>query len=186
MRFELLMTTACFLTVAGCQQPQEAASNEAGSAGEQADIALSGDRVEVPDRPVSSDDALQPSGENTDGAPSAPARPTPKDCPIISSEGWGAWIEKNGEENILTVSGRVTLPSAGYRTSLVFGETREINPPGQTIKLIVTASPGASTQVVTEKEVVEQFNGLPAYSDVTITCGGRTIGRVDKVVTTLG
>lgn len=184
MRFKLLITTACALSIAGCQQPQEAGSNYAVPRGAQPASGV--DPFDGPDQALSSDDKAGSTPKKTGPAPATPAGPPSKDCPIISSEGWGAWIEKKGEENILTVSGRVTLPTAGYRTSLVFGETREIDPPGQTIKLIVRAPTGAGAQVVTEKEVVEQFKGLPAYSDVTITCGGRTIGRIGKVVTTLG
>lgn len=185
MRIRLMMT-ACVIGLGGCQQPEELVSNSAAPADAQLGTAGGDDPLKKPDQPVSSDDKMGSPFGKTDPAPAAPAIPASKECPIISSEGWGAWIEKKGEEDILTVSGKVTLPSAGYRTSLVFGETREMNPPGQTIKLIVRAPTGAGAQVVTEKEVVEQFNGLPAYSDVTISCGGRTIGRVDKVVTALG
>lgn len=173
------VAVAWLLGLSGCQQTEEPIRNDApvkDDADAPAPVQGYPAPAAGPDTPVRSDGpAARP----------APLQQADGDCPIVSSTGWGAWIEKKGEENILTVSGRVTLPSAGYRTSLVFGETREINPPSQTVRLVVRAPEGPSAQVITEKEVVEQFNGLPRYSEVIITCGGQTIGRVGKVVTAL-
>ena len=173
------VAVACLLGLGACQQTEEPVGNDApmkDEADAPAPVAKDPARADGPDAPVRSDGpAPQP----------VPLRPGGGDCPILSSSGWGAWIEKKGAENILTVSGRVTLPSAGYSTSLVFGETREINPPSQTVRLVVRPPGGPSAQVITEKEVVEQFNSLPRYSEVIITCGGKTIGRVGQVVTAL-
>ena len=183
MRLRLLTATAAAVALSGCQQPQGAGANSASFDNEQDDTSRADNPLSTPDQAAPSDVAKEPANNSL---ASEPARQVSSDCPIISSKEWGAWIETEGEKNMLTVSGRVTLPSAGYRTSLVLGETREINPPGQTVKLVVTASTGPAAQVVTEKEILQQFDGLPAYSDVTIACGGETIGRIAKVVKTLG
>jgi hypothetical protein len=108
------------------------------------------------------------------------------DCPIIGSSGWAAWVNAMpgpGARPTLIVTGKVTVPTGGYRFEWgdfrvaesypvqIFGELRAI-PPG-----------GGATQVVTTHDVRGEWPASPPVGSVTVSCGDRVLARISPVET---
>ncbi|MDP8993971.1 MAG: hypothetical protein M3N07_03155 [Pseudomonadota bacterium] len=112
-------------------------------------------------------------------------QPEPDDgaCPIAASEGWRAWIDAmpGPEPQRLIVTGRVTVPTGGWRLSLELGPTREIDPPVQEVVLRAEPPTGGATQAIVTHEVTGRFRALPRYGAVVVRCGGETLAEISPV-----
>jgi hypothetical protein len=107
-------------------------------------------------------------------------------CPVTASSDWAAWVNAMpgpGRRPTLTVTGKVTVPTGGYRIEWagfrvaesypvqVFGELRAIPPDG------------AATQAVTTHEVRGEWPMSEPVGSVTVSCGNRTLARISPVET---
>ena len=101
-----------------------------------------------------------------------------------STKDWRAWIDATpGPQGPgLVVSGVVTTPTGGHRTSLTLGPTLRSEPPQQIINLEIKAQGDIATMMVVTEEVRARFPALPRYGAVIIRCNGQEVGRVSPVV----
>ena len=131
-----------------------------------------------PDTPVSSDDppaAAEP--------PSAPPR---SDCPVVSSRDWMAHVDAMPGPNDnprLIVSGKVTVPTGGYRLALRMGPVAESYPVQVTIFLDATPPTGAATQALVTHDVRGSWRSEERVGSVTVRCGRRALARIDGIGT---
>ena len=129
-----------------------------------------------PDAPVSSEDPpiARPS-----------ARPS-SDCPISGSAGWNAWINAMPGPNArptLIVTGKVTVPTGGYR--IRWGDFRiaESYPVQIFADLTVVPPAGPATQVITTHDVRGDWPVDQPVGSFTVRCGSRVLARVSPVET---
>ena len=124
------------------------------------------------DTPVSSDDALPPAY--------TPQGPTP-DCPILGSSDWAATVigipPDAGDR--LRITGRVTVPGAGWHLELTAGPVLEIHPPIQRIEL--EAAP--PKEGATRPETLSVRGEFPACA-VEIHCGDRRLATITDIAWT--
>ena len=153
----------CAVLLAACAAEREAGNRAGGAATE-------------PDRPVSSADPP---------AAPPPDRPSP-DCPVISSSGWQAHVDAMPGPNAiprLIVSGRVTVPTGGYRVALRMGEVAESYPVQITVYLDATPPTGMATQALVTHDVRGSWPSDQRVGAVTVRCGRRSLARIDNVET---
>lgn len=113
-----------------------------------------------------------------------PYPPAPYGCPIISSQEWNAWVNAMPGPNAqptLIVTGRVTVPTGGYR--FVWRDMRVMESyPVQIVAELEAIPPsGGATQAVVTHEVRGQWPMNPPVGSLTIQCGGRTLARISPV-----
>lgn len=111
-----------------------------------------------------------------------PTEPGPP-CPITGSRDWTAWVNAMPGPNAprLIVTGKVTVPTGGYRVSLERGEVHELDPPIQQIMLEAAPPTGGAIQVVTEQEVRGEFPALDRYGAVIVRCGRDVIATISDI-----
>ena len=117
-----------------------------------------------------------------------PLPQTGENCPLIGAGKFEAWLDampgpgKTGPN--LNISGKVALPTTGYRLELIVGPADRMMPPSQRVRLIVTPPGGLAAQVVTMAEV--HYRGpaqYPAYRSLVIVCGARTVATITDIPT---
>lgn len=131
--------------------------------------------------------ALDPTGQAMvgEGEGSGPNKPT--DCPMMSSSDWAANLSSPvapETKRVLTVTGKVTVNTGGYKVSLAPGATMEMQPPIQ--QMILTVTPPAPDKIVTQSVMTLPVKGLvqnayPAYSAVTITCEKGQVATIKTI-----
>jgi hypothetical protein len=89
----------------------------------------------------------------------------------------------NGGPN-LVVTGRITVPTGGYRPTLEMGPVAESYP----VQVTVTLHPnpptgGAATQAVVTQEVRGVWPMREQVGSVTVRCGNQIVGRISPVET---
>jgi len=109
-----------------------------------------------------------------------------RDCAVIGSSDWAAWVNAMpgpGARPTLIVTGKVTVPTGGYRIEWgdfrvaesypvqVFGELRAVPPSGP------------ATQAVTAHDVRGEWPMNEPVGSVTISCGDRVLARISPVET---
>ena len=106
-------------------------------------------------------------------------------CPITSSEGWRAYVDAmpGPRRPRLVVTGRVTVPTGGWRLALELGPTREIDPAVQEVILRAQPPSGPASQAMVTHEVTGTFQALPRYGAVVVRCGSGTIAEISPVPT---
>lgn len=172
-----LLLAACTAGPAESNRADEEAGTEpaANAASAQAPAAA-GDPA--PDTPVSSDDPPSP-------APPSASGPSP-DCPIIGSRDWAAHVDAMPGPNAnprLIVTGKVTVPTGGYRVALRMGPVAESYPVQVTVFLDATAPTGAATQALVTHDVRGSWRSEERVGAVTIRCGSRALARIDDIET---
>ncbi len=145
--------------------------NQANLIDAQAPVANTAD----PNTPVSSNDP----------SPAAPDRPA-SDCPIIDSSGWAAWINAMPGPNArpkLIVTGKVTVPTGGYRIDWADMRVAESYPVQIFADLRVVPPSGMATQVITAHDVRGEWPIDPPVGSFTVRCGNRVLARISPVET---
>jgi hypothetical protein len=115
------------------------------------------------------------------GAPAA-------DCPIIGSSDWAARVDAMpgpGSHPKLIVTGKVQVPTGGYRLALRLGPVAESYPVQVTIILDAVRPAGPAAQAIVTHDVNGSWPVAPPIGSMTIRCGRQVIGRVDEIVTAL-
>jgi hypothetical protein len=141
-------------------------------------ILLAGCQPAADDASVSSDDPVP--------AP-APFAPAP-DCPIIDSGEWAAWVDAMPGPNNqprLMISGKVRVPTSGYRAQFSNMRVAESYPVQIFLDLTVTPPSGPATQAITTIDIRGEWPIAPPVGSITIRCGRQVIGRIDEIVTAL-
>jgi hypothetical protein len=130
-----------------------------------------------PDKPVSSDDPRP--------APSANAK---GNCPIVRSDDWHAHVDAMPGPNNnpqLIVTGRVTVPTGGYRLALRMGQVAESYPVQVTIYLDAVPPDGPATQALETHEVRGSWPSEQRVGSVTVRCGNEAIAQLSNIETAL-
>jgi hypothetical protein len=177
----LILASALLLAAcepAGDNQAESAADNAASAQG--ANVAANGDGpvlpVRDPDAPVASDDP-----------PTVPPPDSPApDCPILGSSGWRAHVDVMPGPNVnprLIVSGRVTVPTGGYRLSLRMGPVAQSYPVQVTVILDAVPPSGPATQAVETRTVRGDWPMGEPVGAVTVRCGSRALARLGNIGT---
>lgn len=104
-------------------------------------------------------------------------------CPIAGSSDWAAWVSAmpGPDRPRLIVTGKVTVPTGGYRLALREGPLLRSEPPIQQILLDVALPSGGATQAIVTHEVRGEWPALERYRAVTIHCGGEVLAEISPV-----
>ena len=113
-----------------------------------------------------------------------PYPPTQYGCPIVGSQDWTAWVNAMPGPNAqptLIATGRVTVPTGGYR--FAWGDVRvmESYPVQVVAELQVIPPSGAATQAVVTHEMRGQWPMSSPVGSLEIRCGGQTLARISPV-----
>lgn len=106
-------------------------------------------------------------------------------CPVIESSDWAASIAPvpgNSSRSILSVTGKVTMPTPGYTFAWDQGALDRSAVPSFELKLSARAPDGMVSQVLDTREV--SYSGPAAaqrYRAITVTCEGTVLGRIENV-----
>ena len=169
------------LALAACNvDPASDNRVESVNADDVAELAPSGNASAVPagdpDSPVSSDDPPA----------AAPPPSSSPDCRVIRSSGWQAHVDAMPGPNDnprLIVSGRITVPTGGYRVALRMGQVAESYPVQVTVYLDATPPAGMATQALVTHDVRGSWASEERVGSVTVRCGSRVLARIDNVGT---
>ena len=115
-----------------------------------------------------------------------PQQPALAQCPIIGSSDWAAWVNAMpglGARPTLIVTGKVTVPTGGYRVEWADFRVAESYPVQVFGELRVIPPRDGATQVVTTHEVRGEWPMDQPVGSVTIRCGNRLLARVSPVET---
>ena len=109
--------------------------------------------------------------------------PSRAECPISESSDWAAWVSAmpGPDRPKLIVTGKVTVPTGGYRLALEEGPLLEIHPPIQQVMLIVERPGGSVTQAIVTHEVRLELPALESYGGVTVKCGDAVLADIRPV-----
>ena len=118
------------------------------------------------------------------GAPQDPAGPL--ECAIIGSSGWAAWVNAMPGPNArptLIVTGKVTVPTGGYRFAWRDMRVMESYPVQVAIELDAIPPAGPATQAVVTHDVRGQWPIDPPVGALTVRCGDMVLVRIAPVET---
>lgn len=128
--------------------------------------------------------ATYPSAPNT---PYGGYPPIPVDgCPIVSSGDWAAWVNAMpgpAAQPTLIVTGKVTVPTGGYRFEWGDSQVAESYPVQVFVNLRAIPPAGPATQAIVTHDVRGQWPMSPPVGSVTVRCGERVLARISPVET---
>lgn len=117
-----------------------------------------------------------------------PMPPVADHCPVIGDGKFEAWLDAmpgpGSTGPTLNISGKVDLPTPGYRLELVAGPADRMMPPSQRFRLVATPPGGMTAQVVTSTEVHYRAHATySAYRSLVILCGDRALATITDIPT---
>jgi hypothetical protein len=83
----------------------------------------------------------------------------------------------------LIITGKVTVPTGGYRFEWRDMRVMESYPVQVAVDLEAIAPAGSATQAVVTQDVRGQWPIAPPVGAVSISCGGRVLARISPVET---
>ena len=107
-------------------------------------------------------------------------------CPIIGSSDWAAWVNAMPGPNArptLIVTGKVIVPTGGYRFGWADMRVMESYPVQVAADLRATPPAGPATQAVVTHEVRGEWPISPPVGSMTVHCGDRVLARIAPVET---
>ena len=113
-----------------------------------------------------------------------PPSVTPAQCPITGSSDWAAWVNAMPGPRArptLIVTGKVTVPTGGYRVEWADFRVAESYPVQIFGDLRVIPPSGGAIQVVTTHDVRGEWPTDQPVGSVTIRCGDRLLARISPV-----
>ena len=117
----------------------------------------------------------------------APARPSGgRECAIAGSSDWAAWVNAMPGPNArptLIVTGKVTVPTGGYRFAWRDMRVMESYPVQVAVELEAIPPAGGATQAVVTHDVRGQWPIDPPVGSVAVHCGDRVLARIAPVET---
>ena len=105
-------------------------------------------------------------------------------CPIAGSSNWSAWINAMpgpDAEPMLIVTGKVTVPTGGYRPSLVLEQVAESHPVQVFTRLHPNPPGGGATQAIGTHEVRSSWPMSTPVGSVTVRCGSRVLAQISPI-----
>lgn len=125
-------------------------------------------------------------------APAAPYDPPPagpiggRGCGAASASEWTAWVNAMPGPNArptLIVTGKVTVPTGGYRIAWHDMRVMESYPVQVAADLDVIPPDGPATQAIVTHDVRGEWPIDPPVGSVTVRCGDTVLARVAPVET---
>lgn len=116
--------------------------------------------------------------------PAAPAGPM--ECGIVGSSDWAAWVNAMPGPNArptLIVTGKVTVPTGGYRFAWRDMRVMESYPVQVAIELDAIPPSGGATQAMVTHDVRGEWPISPPVGAVTVRCGDMVLTRIAPVET---
>ena len=107
-------------------------------------------------------------------------------CPIAGSGDWAAWVNAMPGPNArptLIATGKVTVPTGGYRFAWRDLRVAESYPVQMFAELEVIPPAGAATQAVVTHGVRGQWPIDPPVGSFTVRCGATILARIAPVET---
>lgn len=107
-------------------------------------------------------------------------------CPIVSSSDWAAWINAMPGPDArptLIVTGKVTVPTGGYRFVWRDMRVMESYPVQIAVELEAVPPAGGATRAIVTHDVRGQWPMNPPVGSVTVRCGGQALARISPVET---
>ena len=107
-------------------------------------------------------------------------------CPIAGSSDWAAWVNAMPGPNArptLIVTGKVTVPTGGYRFAWRDMRVMESYPIQVAAELEVIPPAGAATQAVVTHDIRGEWPVSPPVGSMTVRCGDRVLARIAPVET---
>ncbi len=115
-----------------------------------------------------------------------PYPPHKTGCGIVESSNWAAWVNAMPGPNArptLIVTGKVTVPTGGYRFAWRDMRVMESYPVQVVAELEAIPPVGGATEAIVTHDVRGQWPMSPPVGSVTISCGGRTLATISPVET---
>ena len=106
------------------------------------------------------------------------------DCPILGSSDWVAFVNAMpgpGARPTLIVTGKLSVPTGGYRASFSGIRVAESYPVQVFLNLDVTPPSGPATQAVTNLDVRGEWPIAPPVGSVSIRCGNQTLASIRNI-----
>ena len=168
------------LALGACQTQTENAGNLPANEQPAAEQPASNAPADSPDQPVSSDD---PAPAPDSGA-SSPPPSSPSGCAAIDSSGWSAWVNAMPGPNArprLIATGKVTVPTGGYRWQWTDMRVAESYPVQVTAELRLIPPSGGATQAISTLSIRGEWPIDPPVGSFTVRCGSRVLARISPV-----
>ena len=111
---------------------------------------------------------------------------TAGECPIAGSSDWAAWVNAMPGPDArpsLIVTGKVTVPTGGFRPQLDLEQVAESHPVQVFARLHPNPPTGGATQAIVTHEVRGEWPMSPPVGSVTVRCGGQVLARISPVET---
>lgn len=108
------------------------------------------------------------------------------ECGIIGSSDWAAWVNAMPGPNArptLIVTGKVTVPTGGYRFAWRDMRVMESYPVQVAVDLQSVPPAGPATQAVVTHDVRGEWPIDPPVGAMTIRCGDMVLVRISPVET---
>lgn len=119
-------------------------------------------------------------------AANGPSAEPRAECRIIGSSGWAAWVDAMpgpAARPRLIVTGKVTVPTGGYRFEWGDSRIAESYPVQVFTELRAIPPDGEATQAVTTHDVRGEWPMDQPVGAVTIGCGNQLLARISPVET---
>ncbi len=116
--------------------------------------------------------------------PQGPAGPM--DCDISGSSDWAAWVNAMPGPDArptLIVTGKVTVPTGGYRFAWRDMRVMESYPVQIAVELAAIPPAGGATEALVTHDVRGQWPVDPPVGSVTVRCGDMVLTRIAPVET---
>ena len=108
------------------------------------------------------------------------------ECGIVRSSGWAAWVNAMPGPNArptLIVTGKVTVPTGGYRFAWRDMRVMESYPVQVAVELNAIPPDGPATQALVTHDVRGQWPVDPPVGSLTVRCGDMVLARIAPVET---
>jgi hypothetical protein len=108
------------------------------------------------------------------------------ECGIIGSSDWAAWVNAMPGPNAqpkLIVTGKVTVPTGGYRFAWRDMRVMESYPVQVAVELDAIPPAGPATQAVVTHDVRGEWAMSPPVGSLTVRCGDMVLVRISPVET---
>ena len=108
------------------------------------------------------------------------------ECAISGSSDWAAWVNAMPGPNAkptLIVTGKVTVPTGGYRFEWRDMRVMESYPVQVAVELEAIPPSGFATQALVTHEVRGQWPISPPVGSVAVRCGDKVLARISPVET---
>ncbi len=118
--------------------------------------------------------------------PPAQAPVGERECGIIASSDWAAWVNAMPGPNAkptLIVTGKVTVPTGGYRFEWRDMRVMESYSVQVAVELDAMRPTEGATQAVVTREVRGQWPIDPPVGSLAIRCGDTVLARISPVET---